>query len=126
MRIMYKSLRAKKDRCCSEYLCIFEEESFIIESAAATTFYPLHHRLFCIVSLCTLRIKLTRNLDAWLLLAGKKIYILCSPEMCCVCAFRKPDGAKVHRTRLRSVSYCRIQPINTCKRARARARLTHL
>lgn len=56
--------------------------SGIIECSrgARRAFYPLR-RLFRMTSLCTLRTKLTRNLDAWPAHGGEKICILCSYDV---------------------------------------------
>jgi len=108
---MYKlSCAAKIIMAANIYLCL--EKSFkagIIE-CPATTFYPLH-RLFCVASLCTLRTKLTRNLDAWL--AQKKICILCFLDVLLSESWIKQECAE-------SVSYYRIRPINITRP------LTHL
>lgn len=58
-------------------------------------------------SLCTLRTKLTHNLDAWLA-CWKKICILRSLD---VLPFECPMEQERARS-AQSVSYCRIQPIN--------------
>lgn len=114
---MYKLLHAKKGRCRREYLYI----SFIIECRCDNFLSPTSSIYFVWYRYALLCAKLTRNLDAWLLLAGKNLYFMLT--RCVVRAFRKPAGARARRIRVRSVSYCRIQPINTRSRARA---LTHL
>lgn len=78
---MHKLLHAKKAVITVNIYVYLKKKSFIIECrcdflSATSSIYFVWYRY------ALLRTKLTRNLDAWLLLAGKKFIFYAHP-MCC-------------------------------------------